>query len=184
MTEHTDMVDAKPTDDSRCSDCPLTRNRRAFLRDVALAAAAALTAAGMLRPGVAFAESAADIDALPTSGTAMERSYPLPRMDGVSVDARNDVMLVRWEQRVYAFSLKCPHKGARLEWRDGEQRVFCPKHKARFLANGTHVSGRGSRDLDRYPVRVAGGSVVVDLGRVLRADQDASAWSAAVAVVD
>jgi nitrite reductase/ring-hydroxylating ferredoxin subunit len=97
----------------------------------------------------------------------------------VFVDERNDVILARWQNRVYAFSIKCPHKGARLEWRESEGRVYCPKHKARFAPDGRHVSGRGSRDLDRYALRRAGDTLMVDTGAVLRADRDAARWASA-----
>ena len=110
----------------------------------------------------------------------MERRYALPRMDGASVDVSNEVILARWRNRVYAFSLKCPHKGATLEWRASEQRVFCPKHKARFSAAGAHVSGRGSRALDRYDLRRAGDAIVVDVGRLYREDRNRAEWEAAL----
>jgi nitrite reductase/ring-hydroxylating ferredoxin subunit len=97
----------------------------------------------------------------------------------VNVDEENDVIIARSEGRVHAFSLKCPHKGARLQWRENEGKIFCPKHKARFLANGDHVSGRGSRDLDRYGVRLERGELVVDLDNIYREDRSPSEWQAA-----
>lgn len=174
--------DQKKDTKEPCPDCPIAGSRRAFLRDVGLAAAAAVAAVALSRPGASFAADVGEINALPA--TLPERSYAIPTADSVSVDTENDVILARWENRLYAFSLKCPHKGARLEWRDSEQRIFCPKHKARFLAGGSHVSGRGSRDLDRYAVRHEVSGVVVDLGRVYRADANPAAWAAAVVALD
>ena len=168
--------------DESCSDCPAAGGRRAFLRDVGLAAAAALAAVAFRQPGAAFAAGIGEITSLPAK--LPERSYPIPVVDSVSVDVENEVILARWENRLYAFSLKCPHKGARLEWRNAEQRIFCPKHKARFLGEGSHVSGRGSRDLDRYAVRRGASGAVVDLGRVLRSDTDPAEWAAAVLALD
>ncbi len=106
--------------------------------------------------------------------------HDIPSTDSISVDVGNDLILARWQARVYAFSLKCPHRGTRLEWHADEQRIFCPKHKARFKPDGAHDTGRQSRDLDRYAIARQGGSVAVDLGTVLRADADTKAWSAAV----
>jgi nitrite reductase/ring-hydroxylating ferredoxin subunit len=84
---------------------------------------------------------------------------------------------------VYAFSLRCPHRGTRLEWLTSERRIFCPKHKARFTPEGAHDSGRQSRDLDRYDITRRGSAIAVDLAALRRADQDPVAWRAAVIVL-
>ena len=171
MDSHEEKRDA-------CGECPVANSRRKFLRDIGIAAAAAVGAIAAGSPALAWAAEVAEIE--PLASGLMERSYALPRIDGVSVDASNEVILARWRNRVYAFSLKCPHKGAKLEWRASEERVFCPKHKARFGADGAHVSGRGSRALDRYHLRRAGGEIVVEVGRLYRADRNRAEWEAAV----
>ena len=175
-THNEDAAGAQSQD--TCGDCPVANSRRVFLRDLGMTVAAAVAAIALSRPTLAFAESIGEIE--PMRSSLAERTYAIPRTDGVSVDISNDVILARWENRVYAFSLKCPHKGARLEWRAAEQRVFCPKHKARFLASGTHVSGRGKRDLDRYEVRQTEMGIVVNLGRLYREDKSRAEWEAAV----
>ena len=164
-------------EEQACDGCPIVHSRRAFLRDAAAAAAAAIAVLSIASPAMAFAESVREIE--PTAARRLERTYAIPATDGVSIDAANSVLLARWEKRLYAFSLKCPHKGARLEWRSSEARVFCPKHKARFLADGSHVSGRGKRDLDRYALRRTDGGVVVDLGQLFRQDREPAAWQRA-----
>lgn len=166
---------------SECSDCPVGTSRRAFLRQTGLAVAAAVTAASLAAPSSAFAEVIGTI--APTGARGRRLTYPMPMTAGVTVDDDNDVILARWQRKVYAFSQRCPHKGAQLEWRVDEQRVFCPKHKARFDAGGAHVSGRRSRDLDRYDVTRDGQTIVVDTATVRRADEDAAAWKAAVVSV-
>jgi nitrite reductase/ring-hydroxylating ferredoxin subunit len=163
-----------------CSECPVaTASRRAFLRDVGLVAAAALAVTAL--PAAALAESV--VETSPIRLLGRRRVYPMPRGDSISVDTANDVIIARWQNRVYAFSLKCPHRGTRLEWRANEERLFCPKHKARFRPDGAHDSGRATRDLDRYPIVPEGASLSVDVDLVLRADTDASAWGAAVVTV-
>lgn len=164
-----------------CDGCPVASSRRAFFRDVGVAVGAAIAASALITPGRAFAQQVFAIE--PLSAAKRERGYALPAVDGVFVDESNDVILARWRGRAYAFSMRCPHKGSRLEWRETEDRVFCPKHKARFLPDGEHASGRGSRDLDRHPVRRAGQSLLVDLGTVLRADRDAERWKTAYVVL-
>ena len=150
-------------------------DRRAFLR------AAALGVLGAIAGEAAFPELARSLGTTtPTRAGRAELRYTLPTDDGVQVDEGNEVILVRWQGRAYAFSAKCPHRGARLEWRAAEGRVFCPKHKARFRADGAHDSGRSSRDLDRYDIRREGTSLVIRLDTLRRADTDPAGWAAAV----
>jgi len=165
-----------------CDACPAaTASRRAFVRDVATMVAGLFAVGAAASPAAALVQAAKEITS--TGAKGLTRTYAIPTVDTISVDVANDVILARWQNRVYAFSLKCPHRGTRLEWIDNEQRIFCPKHKARFTPNGTHDSGRGSRDLDRYAITRQGSSVLVDLGAVLRADSDREAWQAAVAAI-
>ncbi|HEX6050997.1 MAG TPA: Rieske (2Fe-2S) protein [Gemmatimonadaceae bacterium] len=157
-----------------CGHCPLTVDRRTFLRGAALAAVGAL-AAGVAMPAVAQAVQTIR----PLRRTGVERIYAIPGANGVSIDDANEVILVRWENKAYAFSTRCTHKGATLEWREDEGRVFCPKHKARFHPDGAHASGREARALDRYDITLRDGSLVVTLDALRRADADAEAWGAA-----
>lgn len=163
-----------------CGGCPAAAaSRRAFLRDVALGVAALLTAGAS--PSRALANSVREIQ--PDARERTLRMYALPAADSVSIDVESEVILARWQNRVYAFSLRCPHRGTRLEWLADERHIFCPKHKARFQANGHHDSGRGSRDLDRYSISRAGGSVAVDLAALHRADREPAAWQRAELIV-
>jgi len=167
---------------NECHDCPAaTASRRAFIRDVGIMVATLVAAGAAASPAAALARTVAEVR--PSGANGASRTYALPSADSIAVDVANDVILARWEGRVYAFSLKCPHRGTRLEWHNDEQRIFCPKHKARFTPNGAHDSGRGSRDLDRYSVSRQGNSVIVDLGSPLRADTDGVAWRAAVIIL-
>ena len=162
--------------DESCSHCPIVVDRRALLRKAALTAAAALVGLGAAR-SAAFASTVRTISPDDRRGT--ERSYRIPTAESVYVDSGSEVILARWQNRLYAFSLACPHRGATLEWRPGESRVFCPRHKARFRTDGAHDSGRASRDLDRFDIHRIGDSVVVNLAALRRADTDAAAWAAA-----
>ena len=174
-------VPEQPTRDAShdgCGRCPLTVDRRVFVRNAALAAIGVL-AAGTVPPALAQAVRTVR----PIGGGAAgagERLYEIPPTDGVSIDDANEVILVRWQNRAYAFSSRCTHRGARLQWHEGEGRVFCPKHKARFQPDGVHDSGRETRDLDRYDVSRRGGALVIDFGALRRADTDPVAWRAAV----
>ena len=170
-----------------CGGCKLAAaSRRAFIREMATAAVGML-AVSALRPAAALAESAVAVEPVGNGngngGGRLQRSYALPTSDVIQVDVDNEVIIARWQNRVYAFSTRCPHKGATLRWLDDEEKIFCPKHKARFGRDGAHLSGRGTRALHRYDISRSGNSIVVDLDVVLRQDTDASAWKAAVIVL-
>jgi nitrite reductase/ring-hydroxylating ferredoxin subunit len=176
-----DDSSSPPTGGDGCDSCPAAAaGRRAFLLDAARMVVGAL-ALTSLPSAAALAESV--IATRPSSMRGTERTYTLPATDTISVDQDNDVILARWQNRVYAFSLRCPHRGTRLEWLTSERRIFCPKHKARFTPEGAHDSGRQSRDLDRYDITRRGSAIAVDLAALRRADQDPVAWRAAVIVL-
>jgi nitrite reductase/ring-hydroxylating ferredoxin subunit len=164
-----------------CVECPVAvAGRRAFLREVGLAVVATFAATAFASPAAALASVS---ETGPTRAAGRNLIYPIPPGDAISVDSANDVIIARWQNRVCAFSIKCPHRGSRLEWRPAENRVFCPKHKARFQPDGSHDSGRESRDLDRYDVSRQGNSLVVNPDALRRADLDAAEWKAAVIVL-
>lgn len=167
-------MSARPSSGEGDHACALTVDRRVFLRATALGVLAALVGESAL-PSLAQAVGSAT----PLRSSAAELRYELPPADGVSVDEGNEVILVRWQGRAYAFSTKCPHRGTKLEWRAAEGRVYCPKHKARFRPDGAHDSGRSTRALDRYDIRREGASLVVRLDQLRRADRDPAGWAAA-----
>lgn len=164
-----------------CGDCPVaTASRRAFLSNVALAVAGAFA---LSATGATAALAKTVLETKPSRSLGTRLTYALPAQDAISIDVDNDVILARWQSRVYAFSLKCPHRGTQLVWHADERRVFCPKHKARFTPEGVHDSGRASRDLDRYDIARRGSSIEVDLGALRRVDQEPDAWRRAVIVL-
>ena len=157
--------------------CPARLDRRAFLRDTALFVAGAMAASG-LAPSLAFAEQARFIE--PLTAIGRERGFPVPVADGVSVDDSNHLVLVRSRDKLYAFSLECPHRGRMLEWQPGGRQFYCPKHKARFSPAGANIGGRRTSALDRYALRRDGSQVVVSLDRVLSEKDTPAEWAGAV----
>ena len=165
------------TQTESCGQCPIHSNRRAFLRSAALSVVATLVVTG-ISPGAALAELVTEVKGKPVS--AASRRYSLPPTDAVLLDDSHDVIIARYGRQVYAFSRRCPHKGALLVWHENEDRIFCPKHKARFIKTGDHASGRSSRNLDRYAVRLQGREIIVDTDTVYREDQSPKEWRSAV----
>jgi Rieske Fe-S protein len=110
---------------------------------------------------------------------ADERKYPIPASDGVSIDKENEVILVRYQGTMYAFNLSCPHENAALRWRENDRRFQCPRHQSKYQPDGTFISGRATRNMDRLGLRRDGDEVTVDLSRMYRSDTDAAGWAAA-----
>ena len=100
------------------------------------------------------------------------RRYALPDTDGVTIDQSSPVMLVRYQGNVCALALACPHQRAAVRWVPKEQRFQCSKHDSKYQPNGTYTSGRATRNLDRFPIQREGQSVLVDVTRVYKSDQD------------
>jgi nitrite reductase/ring-hydroxylating ferredoxin subunit len=159
-----------------CAGCPRA-SRRGFLGQ--LSGAVLLTALGSeLADPAAWA---LPVTAAPgAQGGGGERTYPLPAADGVTIDRDAQVIVVRHRNRVYAFSLACPHENTALRWRQQDVRFQCPRHESTYQPDGTFISGRATRNMDRFALRRDGESVVVDLNRSLRSDQQPDAWRAAV----
>lgn len=116
---------------------------------------------------------------VPGGRAGQELTYPIPTGDGVVIDRSAQVILVRHQQEVYAFNLSCPHQNAAVRWNAEAQRFQCSRHDSRYSADGTHTSGRATRNMDRFPIHRNGATVVVDVSRIVRSDQDAAAWTAA-----
>ena len=165
-----------PAGGDGCEGCA-AGSRRDFLRQAAGVLAGALVGMG-LSPELADAlpvESAA-----PLLAAGDELTLAIPARDGATVYKEHGLIVARFAGAVYAFSLACPHQRAALRWLDGQGRFQCSKHKSRYRPDGVFISGRATRGMDRYALRRQGGSLVVDLSRLFREDQDRAAWSGAV----
>jgi len=160
-----------------CCGCEDAADRRAFLRDAARAGVALLVALGA-SPARAGALTFRSVVA--RHAGLGEVSYPLPADDGVSIDRDNELILVRYDGRAYAFALSCPHQNTALRWLEKDSVFQCPKHKSRYQPDGTFISGRATRGMDRFAIRREGGAVLVDLETLYQQDEDGAGWAAAV----
>jgi len=173
------QIDDSPgeTDCGGCALDGVAPDRRAFLRHTAAAVAAALLALGA-RDAEALGRPLAFTRARAARGQA--RTYAIPAQDGAEIDRENEVIVVRWQNAVYAFALACPHQNTALRWNGSEARFQCPKHKSQYRPDGTFITGRATRGMDRFSIKRQGNGVVVDLDALHEEDEDASGWAAAV----
>ncbi len=168
MTRH-------PTDHD-CGACEVP-SRREFLREAALAAAGAFIALGAgPRDAVALPIARVIGHRIGASGLV---SYPIPAADGATIDTENEIIVARYQGAVYAFDLSCPHQHTALKWLAEDNRFQCPKHKSKYQPDGTFISGRATRNMDRHPVKLEGGKLVVDTELVIQSDKSLAAWQSA-----
>ena len=86
---------------------------------------------------------------------------------------------MRAQQSVYAFALACPHQNTALRWRANDQRFQCPKHESKYKPDGTFISGRATRNMDRLPIKRAGDALIVDVDVAYKSDSQPAEWAAA-----
>ncbi len=149
--------------------------RREFLR--AAASFLATMATLGVSPAAAEAMTVREGRALRVRGA--EVTYPIPAADGATIDKEEQVILVRFQGVVYAFNLSCPHQNTALKWIAADQRFQCPKHKSRYQPDGTFISGRATRGMDRLAIRRDGENVLVNVDVMYEQDKDAAGWTAA-----
>ncbi len=159
-----------------CGGCDSKRTRRGVLGELSGAIVAAMAGVA-LRPGTATALAVVEATGDP-AGSA-ERSFPFPAADGVTIDRAAQVIVVRFQETVYAFNLACPHENTALRWRQRDVRFQCPRHESQYQPDGTFIQGRATRNMDRFAVKRAGDRLVVDLTRLFRSDQQPQEWAAA-----
>ena len=99
--------------------------------------------------------------------------------DGKYFDRDNQVIVVRYEQKAYGFNLSCPHQNTALHWQPEDNQFQCPKHHSRYRPDGIFISGRATRSMDRFGLRREGDTMVVDVDKYYRQDENAAEWAAA-----
>jgi Rieske Fe-S protein len=119
------------------------------------------------------------VNAIAATGSGPEKVYPIPAADGVNIDRRSQIIIVRYANRMYAFSLACPHENAAVKWVAKDRKFACTKHDSEYTPDGKYTTGHATRNLDRFPVRKDGTTLVVTTDRVYHSDQNAAAWAAA-----
>jgi nitrite reductase/ring-hydroxylating ferredoxin subunit len=115
----------------------------------------------------------------PISASGAELTFPVPAADGATVDRDNGVILVRYQGKVFAFNLSCPHENAAVRWKAAVNRFECSRHDSKYEPNGTYTSGRATRNMDRFPVRRNGDTIVVNVATLIQSDTNKAQWDAA-----
>jgi Rieske Fe-S protein len=178
---HTAADPAADTDAGCEPLCPIGAavERRDFVRD---ALTSVMLAVGALGLGAERVE-AMTIGFSSGTGRQADKIYPLPAADGVVIDKAESVIIARFDGRVYAFSLACPHQNTALRWDNGNNRFQCPKHRSRYKPDGVFIDGRATRGMDRFAVKRDGDNLAVNLDALYREDENAAQWRSAVIIL-
>ena len=153
--------------------------RRAFLIQVPGAVLAAMVAGDAAKAEAMYPV----IEMTGVAAGPSQKAYPLPAGDGVAIDKETQVILVRFQGKVIAFNLACPHENNALRWKPEVGRFQCSKHDSRYTPEGKFLDGRATRNMDRLPITRSGNSVTVDLSKIVKSDAQAAEWAAAMVVV-
>ncbi|MDQ3878796.1 MAG: ubiquinol-cytochrome c reductase iron-sulfur subunit [Actinomycetota bacterium] len=68
--------------------------------------------------------------------------------------------------KMQALYRKCVHLGCSPPWCSTSSLFECPCHGSKYRLTGEYFSGPAPRGLDRFPITVEGGDVVVDTGNL------------------
>ncbi|MEJ2678771.1 MAG: Rieske (2Fe-2S) protein [Gemmatimonadota bacterium] len=167
----TDGAMARDSESDTCAGCAMRASRRDFLRDGAIAAALML--------GLWPRRSQATMIPRLLSGVLTgdgEIAYPIPTTDSVSIDHKEEIIVARSQGKLYAFYLSCPHQHTALHWIKKHDEFECPKHHSKYKPDGEFISGRATRGMDRYAVRVQGDKLMVNINKLYRQDRDPKGW--------
>jgi len=157
-------------------DCDGCQSRRQFFGCVT----ASLTGALVL-PVIADALNLLPVvEAEGAQAGGSEHAYPIPAQDSVTIDKKAQIILVRYQQKVIAFNLACPHENTALKWRENDKRFQCPKHDSKYTPEGVFKDGRATRNMDRLAIRRQGDQVLVGTDRLYQSDKQPKEWADAV----
>jgi cytochrome b6-f complex iron-sulfur subunit len=80
----------------------------------------------------------------------------------------SESILPGMEAGVVALFQKCVHLGCRVPWCQTSQWFECPCHGSKYNRVGEKKGGPAPRGLDRFPVDVDGGQIVINTGLVVQ----------------
>ncbi len=96
------------------------------------------------------------------SGVPTKRDYVKRKTDGwMVVEGRSSVWLLKDGDQLTAFDPHCTHLGCPYRWDDSKNSFVCPCHSGVFSKTGEVLSGPPPRPLDRFPTKIANGSILI-----------------------
>ena len=161
-------------------DCRVNcESRRVFLSHISGAALAALVGGNVVAANASYdVTEASALEVGPSQAT-----FPLPAADGVTIDKKTQIIIVRLQGKVIAFNLSCPHENAAVRWKPAVSRFECTKHDSKYSPDGKYIGGRSTRNMDRLSIKRDGANVIVDLTKLIKSDTQPGDWAAAILTI-
>ncbi|MEX1008637.1 MAG: ubiquinol-cytochrome c reductase iron-sulfur subunit [Acidimicrobiia bacterium] len=78
----------------------------------------------------------------------------------------NPLVFAGMQEGYVALYQKCVHLGCRVPWCESSQWFECPCHGSKYNRVGEKREGPAPRGLDRFPLEISGGNIVVDTGNL------------------
>jgi cytochrome b6-f complex iron-sulfur subunit len=100
------------------------------------------------------------------AGKLYLQPYPKSSIPKAKKIPAYQLVLPGMEQGYVALYQKCVHLGCRVPWCESSQWFECPCHGSKYNRVGEKRGGPAPRGLDRFPLKVQGGNVVVDLANL------------------
>jgi cytochrome b6-f complex iron-sulfur subunit len=72
---------------------------------------------------------------------------------------------------VLALWQRCTHLGCTVPWVQSEGQFHCPCHGSLYNIKGEVTGGPAPRPLDRFPIEIVDGNLVVDTGHAITRDK-------------
>ncbi len=138
--------------------------RRAFLSNMwvwgagLMGAAGAWTSWDLLQPidtgGFGGQIRGAPVDAVPTDAEVLT----IPGARAYLTTINGEITALYW---------KCTHLGCRVPWCDTSGQFECPCHGSVFNRAGDYRAGPAPRGLDRFPIEIQDGIVLIDTSTII-----------------
>ena len=144
-----------------CNDTVACMGRREFLVKAGFAAGSVvLTVSALGSGGMAAAFGDVTVTIGPDS--------PLNKVGGFQIvqSPAGKLIVIHSEDNKYeAFSAKCTHRGATVEYDAAAKQIHCPRHGSRFdPETGNVVKGPAKNALPSYPTDISGQTVTIKAG--------------------
>ncbi|MDP8971077.1 MAG: Rieske 2Fe-2S domain-containing protein, partial [Actinomycetota bacterium] len=100
-------------------------------------------------------------------------AYPAGRMylvaydPGLDPEAQYAEVTQNGQSKVMALYQRCVHLGCRVPWCASSQWFECPCHGSKYNRWGEYRHGPAPRGLDRFPLTVENGRVIVDTAQII-----------------
>lgn len=139
-------------------DADALSKRRKFIKGL-IGFFGVATVAGMIYPFVRYLQPVKQQEG---AGGVEIPETDLPPGKAVLINYEgNPALVINTGTEYVALTAICPHLGCIVKWKEAEGILFCPCHAGKFDTDGKVLAGPPPQPLEKFPVRVAGGKVIL-----------------------